>query len=346
MRMKKEKKIFMLCLFIISAVVIGILGNAVYKRSEESTEISVNREKNGNLKGTTIASVILLEDQTEKVMQTAMRITAEKYGATVIEGQSGGELERETRLLSDYREQGVDAICIYPVSPTGSLAGLENAAKQGIDIYSVDLSMDSKWLAGYCEANQYNIGQMVGKECAEYIKKNFPDRKPKVAIIQFISLLPDTSKSRTRGFLSMTQSLIEVVQDVDAWEAATSTPIVKEVLDANPDLDMIFCANEGGTVGAVMAVQNAGLKIPVFGIDITEQLVNMMLDEDNILQALGGQDPVQLGERAMENLCRYLMGEEYEAEIVIPGIFLSRKRPGEARDYIESMRQVLEQNIK
>lgn len=72
----------------------------------------------------------------------------------------------------------------------------------------------------------------------------------------------------------------------------------------------------------------------------------MMLDEDNILQALGGQDPVQLGERAMENLCRYLMEEEYEAEIVIPGIFLSRKRPGEARDYIESMRQVLEQNIK
>lgn len=344
--MKKEQKIFMLCLFIISAVVIGILGNAVYKRSEESTEISVNKEKKGNLKGTTIASVILLEDQTEKVMQTAMRITAEKYGATVIEGQSGGELERETRLLSDYREQGVDAICIYPVSPTGSLAGLENAAKQGIDIYSVDLSMDSKWLTGYCEANQYNIGQMVGKECAEYIKKNFPDRKPKVAIIQFSSLLPDTSKSRTRGFLSMTQSLIEVVQDVDAWEAATSTPIVKEVLDANPDLDMIFCANEGGTVGAVMAVQNAGLKIPVFGIDITEQLVNMMLDEDNILQALGGQDPVQLGERAMENLCRYLMGEEYEAEIVIPGIFLSRKRPGEARDYIESMRQVLEQNIK
>lgn len=93
----------------------------------------------------------------------------------------------------------------------------------------------------------------------------------------------------------MTQSLIDVVQDVDAWDASTSTPIVKEVLDANPDLDMIFCANEGGTVGAVMAVQNAGLKIPVFGIDITEQLVNMMLDDDNILQALGGQIRYSLG---------------------------------------------------
>ena len=68
----------------------------------ENTENLANEEKNDDLKGTTIASVILLEDQTEKVMQTAMRVTAEKYGATVIEGQSGGELERETRLLSDY----------------------------------------------------------------------------------------------------------------------------------------------------------------------------------------------------------------------------------------------------
>ena len=72
----------------------------------------------------------------------------------------------------------------------------------------------------------------------------------------------------------------------------------------------------------------------------------MMLDDDNILQALGGQDPVQLGERSMENLCRYLMGKDNESEIVIPGILLSRSRPGEARDYIETMRQILEQDKK
>lgn len=288
----------------------------------------------------------LRNQETEQELNTRFDDVYGEYDFKLLikEIRNGDSEKAQTELQA--MEQEVDAICIYPVSPTGSLAGLENAAKQGIDIYSVDLSMESKWLTGYCEANQYNIGQMVGKECAEYIRENFPDRKPKTAIIQFSALLPDTSKSRTRGFLSMTQSLIDVVQDVDAWDASTSTPIVKEVLDANPDLDMIFCANEGGTVGAVMAVQNAGLKIPVFGIDITEQLVNMMLDDDNILQALGGQDPVQLGERSMENLCRYLMGKDYESEIVIPGILLSRSRPGEARDYIETMRQILEQDKK
>ena len=78
-----------------------------------------NGDNTSDLQGKTIASVILLEDQTEKVMQMAMRITAEKYGVQVIEGQSGGELEREINLINKYIEQDVDAICIYPVSPTG-----------------------------------------------------------------------------------------------------------------------------------------------------------------------------------------------------------------------------------
>ena len=135
--MEKRKKIGLLLLAVIGITVALIWGVRIQEMKNENTENLADEEKNDDLKGTTIASVILLEDQTEKVMQTAMRVTAEKYGATVIEGQSGGELERETRLLSDYMEQEVDAICIYPVSPTGSLAGLENAAKQGIDIYSV-----------------------------------------------------------------------------------------------------------------------------------------------------------------------------------------------------------------
>ena len=100
--MEKRKKIGLLFLAVIGITVALIWGVRIQEMKNENTENLANEEKNDDLKGTTIASVILLEDQTEKVMQTAMRVTAEKYGATVIEGQSGGELERETRLLSDY----------------------------------------------------------------------------------------------------------------------------------------------------------------------------------------------------------------------------------------------------
>jgi len=86
--MEKRKKIGLLLLAVIGITVALIWGVRIQEMKNENTENLADEEKNDDLKGTTIASVILLEDQTEKVMQTAMRVTAEKYGATVIEGRA------------------------------------------------------------------------------------------------------------------------------------------------------------------------------------------------------------------------------------------------------------------
>ena len=295
-----------------------------------------------NLNGKKIAAVVLIKDQFQRMLQITMKKTAERYGATVIEGQSGGELDNEVELINQYAAGDVDGICIFPVSPTGSAAALENAAKNGVTIYCANINMDYDWQTGYAKMDQYNIGEIVGGFCADYIKKNFPGRKPKTAIIQFTALLPEMSAQRTSGFLSKTEDLIEIVKDVDAWNADDSVNVAAEIINAHPDLDLIFCANEGGTVGTVMAIKNAGKTIPVFGIDISEQLVNLLLDPDNILQALGGQDPIALGETSMENLCLAMMGKDYRTGVLLPGIPLTREDPEGAKVYLQELLDALE----
>lgn len=304
--------------------------SAAVEPSEDSAQLE-------DLSGKKIAAVVLIEDQFQRMLQITMKKTAESFGATVLEGHSGGELDKEVELINQYATGGVNGICIFPVSLTGSAAALENAAKNGISIYCANMNMDYEWQTGYAEMDQYNIGEIVGEYAAEYIKENFPDRKPKTAIIQFTALLPEMSAQRTNGFLSKTQDLIEIVQDVDAWDADVAVNTAAEVMNANPDLDLIFCANEGGTVGTVMAVKNAGKSIPVFGIDISEQLVNMMLDPDNILQALGGQDPIALGETSMKNLCLSMMGQDFETGVKLPGIPLTRNDSEGAKTYIQEL---------
>jgi len=303
-------------------------------------EVPAARELD-DLSGKKIAAVVLIKDQFQRMLQITMRKTAERYGATVIEGQSGGELDTEVELINEYTASDVDGICIFPVSETGSAAALEHAAKNGITIYCANINMDYDWQTGYAMMDQYNIGELVGEFCAEYIKKHFPGQKPKTAIIQFSALLPEMSEQRTRGFLSKTADLIEIVKDVDAWNADDSVIVAAEIINAYPDLDLFFCANEGGTEGTVMAVRNAGKKIPVFGIDISEHLVNMLLDPDNILQALGGQDPIALGETSMKNLCLAMMGKEYETGVILPGIPLTREDPEGAKRYLKELLDAL-----
>jgi simple sugar transport system substrate-binding protein len=305
------------------------------------TTVEPGGEELENLEGKKIAAVVLIEDQFQRMLQITMKKVAESYGAEVLTGHSGGALDKEVELVNNYATGGVNGMCIFPVSLTGSVAAMENAAKNGMQIYCANMNMDADWQVGYAEMDQYGIGVGVGEFARAYIEKNFPDRKPKVAIIQFTALLPEMSAQRTNGFLSQTEDLIEIVQDVDAWDSDVAVGVADEVMNANPDLDLIFCANEGGTVGTVMAVKNAGKNIPVFGIDASEQLANMLLDEDNILQAVCGQDPIALGETAMTNLCLAMMGKPFETGIQLPGVPLTREKPEEIEAYKETLREVL-----
>ena len=315
--------------------------NQTTNAGETTVEGSDNPKQLEDLKGKKIAAVVLLEDQFQRMLQMSMEKAAEKYGAEVLTGHSGGELDKEVELVNTYATGGVDGMCIFPVSQTGSAAAMKNAADNGMQIYCANMDMQADWQVGFAEMDQYGIGVSVGEFAREYIQEKFPDRKPKVAIIQFKALLPEMSKQRTDGFLSKTNDLIEIVQDVDAWDSDKAVDVAAEVMNANPDLDIIFCANEGGTVGTVMAIKNAGKNIPVFGIDASEQLANMLLDPDNILQAVCGQDPIALGETAMTNLCLAMMGKPFETGIKLPGIPLTREKPDEIKAYVENLKTVL-----
>ena len=58
---------------------------------------------------------------------------------------------------------------------------------------------------------------------------------------------------------------------------------VTDMLTAHPEINVIWACNDGGTIGAAMAVQQAGLagKVFVFGYDGGDQQTSMMLSGEN-----------------------------------------------------------------
>lgn len=73
--------------------------------------------------------------------------------------------------------------------------------------------------------------------------------------------------------------------------------------------------NDGGTIGSVMAVQNAGLadQVMVFGHDGSDQISSMILDDASPLKAVVAQDPYGQGYKAMTALINAIKGEDYSA---------------------------------
>jgi ABC-type sugar transport system substrate-binding protein len=152
---------------------------------------------------------------------------------------------------------------------------------------------------------------------------------------------------RWDGFLSEVTKLpgVKVVAYQDAWVQDKAVVVGGDMLTAHPEINLLFSSNEGGTIGLTMAVANAGLqgKVYVFGVDGSEQIVNMLKDPKNILQATTAQDFYAMCYKTMEIVCKAVKGEDISQfkgkKTYIGGTFLSRQEPAKLDEFVAKLKK-------
>ena len=292
-----------------------------------------------------IAGIVFQEDQFFRLVLFGMREAARQESAELLEANSAGKPDKEIQLVNTYIAQKVDAIVISPLSARASVSALERAHAQGITVVTYNTTVEGTTPVAYIESDQTDLGTSTGRAAREYIEK-YLEGKASIAILAFLSQAPEQSKQRTDGFKSEVTALpgVRIVAEQDAWLAEQAVKKAGDILTANPDVNIIWAANEGGTVGAVMAVKNAGKagKIAVFGTDTGEQLADFLMADENILQAVTGQRPFDIGVLAVRTALKATRGEQVEKRTALPGLLLSRTAPDSVRAFkqrLQSMTQ-------
>ncbi|WP_306118946.1 MULTISPECIES: substrate-binding domain-containing protein [unclassified Roseitalea] len=292
----------------------------------------------------TVAGIVFQQDQFFRTIQMGMNAAAEAAGATMLEGNSGSQPEKEISLIDTYIARGVDAIVISPVSAVASIPALKRAKDNGIHVVTYNSTIEDESIpVSYLNSSQRDLGNTTGQMAAAFIENELGG-SAKIATLGFKALLPEISADRVDGFIEEAEKggEIEIVSQQDAWLAEDAVRVAGDVITANPDIDIIYAANEGGTVGAVQAVRNAGKQgeIFVFGVDGTEQLVSFLLDGDNVLQGVTAQQPFVMGEMAVNNAIAAARGEEVEKTVIVPVLGLSRTDEAGVRDFQEYLKSL------
>ena len=208
---------------------------------------------------TTVAAVVFQQDQFFRTIELGMEAAAEEAGVELLQGNSDSRLDREISLVDTYIARGVDAIVISPISATASIPALQRANNEGIVIITYNSAIDADFPASYLNSSQRDLGESTGEMAAEFIAGQFGG-EVNIATLGFRALLPEISDDRVNGFLEMAggDNSLNIVSQQDAWLAEDAVQVAGDIITANPDLNIIYAANEGGTVGAVQAVRNAG----------------------------------------------------------------------------------------
>jgi ABC-type sugar transport system substrate-binding protein len=283
-----------------------------------------------------IAGIGFQNDQFFKIIEFGMKDAAKKNDVDLALGNSGGALDKEIALVDTYIGQKMDAIVIAPYNQKASVAALRRAYDSGVKIVTYDSFIEADFPVSNIKSDQVALGKATGEEAVRYIQEKMGG-KAKVAIISYLALLPEPAGQRTKGFEDEIKKLpgVEVVARQDAWMAEKGVGVVEGILTAHPEVNLIWAANEGGTVGAVTAVRNAGKagKIAVFGTDISDQMAGFLLADDNILQAVTGQKPFEIGSQALETAVKALKNEPVEKAVRLPGVLFTRRQPEEVKKY-------------
>ncbi len=297
-----------------------------------------------------VAGVVFQEDQFMQLLEMGYEDAAKAAGYDFYPANTNNDAATEFEYLNTYVDQGFKGVAISPISEEASIAPLTAAANAGVKICLSNSNLGSAdWMIACYTSDNYNIGNTTGKACAEYIKANYPeDQTVYIGMLQYMTLLPEQSSQRSTGFKDAIADLpnVEIVDDQDAWLQDAAITTASDMLTAHPEINILWAANDGGTIGATMAVKNAGLagKVVTFGTDAGEQTCDLILSDDNILQAVTGQDPYNIGILTMNALIDVIEGKDFDQmgeTIIVPGVLLTREDQEEVATFKANLLEMI-----
>jgi len=257
-----------------------------------------------------------------QAMADGYRFAAERYGVEVEIGSVATEADttQQLALLESYLERGFDALLVSPITPTNLNSALAQATELGIPIINVDelIPADAAREAGIdiemrIASNNYMAGQLAGRYVLDHVEPG-----AQVAILE--GLAGNVSgQDRRDGFFDTVNETLDVVASQPAdWDRSKALDVATNVLQSNPDVKAIYCANDTMALGALQAVRAAGLEgeVIILGTDAIPEALDAV--REGGMAGTVAQFPFEVGVLAVENAIKLAEGRPIPTRIDAP----------------------------
>jgi len=214
--------------------------------------------------------------------------------------------------MENMISRGVDAIVIVPSSSEALAPALLKAEEAGIPVINLDTKFNQETLAnaGVSPIPFIGTDNYVGALDAGKLALELLGGEGQVAILEGISGQQNTY-DRKNGFIDGMENKLEVVATQTAdWEVEKGYNAAQNIMQANPELDLIFGSNDGMAIGAYRAILEAGKEDEIFVIGYDAVPAALESVKEGELYATIAQFPAEMGKRGIDAAMQIINGEE------------------------------------
>ncbi len=257
-----------------------------------------------------------LEAQFYQQMEAGMKSEAAKFGYKVTFVDASRDSSRQQSQVEDFISRKVDAIILTPYDSQAIGSAIVEANGANIPVFTADIANASKQgvVVSHVASNNVQGGQQAGT-----LMCNALHGSGSVAIIDEPEVT--SVQDRVKGFRSaLAQHCpnVKVVADVDSGGTRTKANAdTGDVLQRYKDLKGIFGINDDSALGAVAAIQAAGMKgIAVVGYDASPEARTAIAGGSMVGDAI--QHPDVIGAKTIDVIHDYFSGKTVPARIDVP----------------------------
>lgn len=228
------------------------------------------------------------------------------YEAKIFDSQNNPAVESDN--FENLISSGYDAILLNPTDSDGSISSILKAKTAGIPVFCMDREVNADDVAtSQILSDNYSGCVSIG---IEFVK----ELKEKGKYVEILGLVGDNNTwARSKGFHSVVDNfpnLKMVAQQSGNFDRTKAMEVLETIMQANPDIDAVFCGNDAMAMGAFQALQATGkeYKVKIFGFDGAGDVIEKIREKK--IAATGMQYPKVMAQTAVEFADEYFKGRK------------------------------------
>jgi ribose transport system substrate-binding protein len=204
-------------------------------------------------------------------MQKALRDAAATMGATVIVTDAHHDVSKQISDVEDMIQQKIDILLVNPTDTAGIQSAVTSAHNAGVVVVAVDANASGP-VDSFVGSKNVDAGQMA----CEYLAKAIGG-SGEVAILDGIPVVPILERVKgCRAALEKSPNIKIVDVQNGKQERASALSVTENMIQAHPNLKGVFSVNDGGSMGALSAIEASGKDIKLTSVDGAPEAIEAM----------------------------------------------------------------------
>lgn len=257
-----------------------------------------------------------------EAMRRAAYETAAELGAEMIFLDANDDPAKQIADIRSLIARGVDGLLVNPITPFALTSAIKEAVRAGIPIISVDRELYGDYVS-YVGIDQWKAGELQGEFIGTYLKGQ--------GNIVEIAGDPGDSAGMGRGgglrrVFYQKYPGIRILQTYIAHynQQEGKRAMQDAIATYGTRINLVYAHNDAMALGALSAIREAGLNIPVAGVDGQKQAYEEIMKPGSLYLSTVVNNPVEITQTAIRLMMAYLRGEKIPNKVITGTVLVTR----------------------